>query len=238
MTITKQPPSGSTLFDTILNQRSAFKPKVEEPAQPAFPTLIEPKLSKAPIASSDEVSKAVSKQSTPPVAIAQVATPNKRSLVPPPRKTADDNKKPSPYEYAGAKARKRAEWEMVGYRDALPPTELETQQNNLAVEEAKAQVKRVAAKKLLDQRSKLIIESLPTAIRPSGIVEGFPHIMNLIAASWHEPRAFVQTLDDLLIDDRGNRAGFPFAIIVELTDLREYYFSTVRPESRKLWDRL
>jgi hypothetical protein len=220
MTTTKQPPSRGTLFDNILDQRSAFKPKVERPAESVFPTLIEPEISKTPIKSS------------------QAATQQKRSLVPPPRSDASNSKKPSPYEYAGAKERKRIEWEQVDYLDALPPAVLEAQQNNIAVEESKAKVRRMAAKKNLDPRSKLIIESLPTAIRPSGIVESFPHIMNLIASSWHEPRAFVRTLDDLLIDDRGNRAGFPFAIIVELTDLREYYFSTVRPESRKLWDRL
>jgi hypothetical protein len=233
MTITKQspkqPPIRGTLFDNILNARSAFKKK---PAEQQFPPIIDPELLQA--AQPAEKAKTSTKN------LAKVASVEaaKRSLLPARQSATSAPKEPSPYVYAGSKSRRRTEWEEVAYDDALPAAVLADQQNKIAVEEAKAKIRRVASKKALDNRSTVIIETLPKAIRPAGIISNFPHIMNLIAASWHEPRAFVQTLDELLMDERGNRAGFPFAIIVELTDLREHYFSSVRPEARKLWDKL
>jgi hypothetical protein len=232
MTVTKQPPKQpaekGTLFDSILDARSAFKKK---PVEADFPPLIDPDVlesNKKPN-QNNKIDAAARKV----VAVA----PIKRSLLPEPapKKPYDE---PSPYVYAGSKARKRIDWEDVPYEDALPVEVLEAQLNKTAVEEAKAKIKRTTSKVALDRRSKTIIESLPKDIQPLGIAETFPHIMNLIASSWQEPKMFVQTLDELLIDDRGNRAGFPFAVIVELTNLREFYFSSVRPEARKLWDRL
>jgi hypothetical protein len=232
MTVTKQPPkqpaAKGTLFDSILDARSAFKKK---PVEVAFPPLIDPDFlesNKKPN-QNNKIDAAARKE----VAVA----PNKRSLLPEPapKKPYDE---PSPYVYAGSKARKRIDWVDVAYEDALPAEVLEAQLNKTAVEEAKAKIKRTTSKVALDRRSKLIIESLPKDIQPLSIAETFPHIMNLIASSWQEPKVFVRTLDELLIDDRGNRAGFPFAVIVELTNLREFYFSNVRPEARKLWDRL
>jgi hypothetical protein len=233
MTITKQspkqPPVRGTLFDNILNARSAFKKK---PAEQQFPPIMDPELLKV----AQPAVKAKASIKTPAKTVPEEAV--KRSLLPARQATTTTPKEASPYVYAGSKARRRTEWEEVAYDDALPAEILAAQQNKIAVEQAKAKIRRTASKKALDNRSAIIIETLPKAIRPNGIITNFPHIMNLIAASWHEPRAFVQTLDELLMDDRGNRAGFPFAIIVELTDLREHYFSSVRPEARKLWDKL
>jgi hypothetical protein len=230
MTITKQPISPGTLFDSILSHREAFKKK---PAEVEFPPIIDPDSFDTghipPVTSSIDTSNVITE-----------AAPEKkfRSLIPQvPEKpvVAEEDK---PYVYAGAKGKKRLDWEEVDYKEALPAEILAEERNRLAVEEAKAKAKRGAPRAELDQRSKQILQTIPAEIRPTNIVANFPHIMNLISKSWHEPKEFVKTLDELLMDDRGNRVGFPFAIIVELTDLREHYFSTVRPEARKLWDRL
>jgi hypothetical protein len=230
MTITKQPMSPGTLFDSILSHREAFKKK---PAEAEFPPIIDPDTLNTghipPVESSLDTNNVISE-----------AAPAKkfRSLIPQvPEKpmVAEEDK---PYVYSGAKGKKRLDWEEVDYKEALPAEMLAEEQNRLAVEQAKAKAKRGAPRAELDQRSKQILAALPTEMRPSNIVSMFPHIMNLISKSWHDPKEFVKTLDELLIDDRGNRVGFPFAVIVELTDLREHYFSTVRPEARKLWDRL
>jgi hypothetical protein len=229
MTITKQPMSPGTLFDSILSHREAFKKK---PAESDFPPIVDPDSlgdASIPVTASLETSNVISK-----------STPAKkfRSLIPQaPEKpvVAEEDK---PYVYSGAKGKKRLDWEEVDYKEALPAEILAEERNRLAVVEAKAKAKRGAPRAALDQRSKQILVAIPADIRPNHIISTFPHIMNLISKSWHEPKEFVKTLDELLIDDRGNRVGFPFAVIVELTDLREYYFSTVRPEARKLWDRL
>jgi hypothetical protein len=229
MTITKKPMSPGTLFDSILSHREAFKKK---PAEADFPPIIDPDSLGAeliPVTSSLDTSNVIAE-----------ATPAKkfRSLIPQaPEKpvVAEEDK---PYVYSGAKGKKRHDWEEVDYKEALPAEILAEERNRLAVEEAKAKAKRGAPRAELDQRSKQILAAIPADIRPNHIISTFPHIMKLISKSWHEPKEFVKTLDELLIDDRGNRVGFPFAVIVELTDLREYYFSTVRPDARKLWDRL
>jgi hypothetical protein len=229
MTITKQPMSPSNLYDSILAHRDAFKKK---PAEAEFPPIIDPdslEKSLIPLASSGAIGN---------IAIKTAAVKKSRSLIPKASEKPVVAEEDNPYVYSGAKGRKRLEWEAVDHKEALPAEILAEEQNRLAVEAAKAKAKRGAARAQLDQRSKNILASIPSEIRPTNVVEKFPHIMNLVSGSWHEPKAFVKTLDDLLIDDRGNRVGFPFAVIVELTDLREYYFSTVRPEARKLWDRL
>jgi hypothetical protein len=235
MTISKkspnQPPGRGNLFDSILDARSAFK---KTSAESSFPALIDPELI--------NTVRPTDKQKLDPKAVAKVNAKEaaKRSLLPTRSSiaTAAETKEPNPYVYAGPNLRLRTEWQEVAYDDALPFEMLDAQKNKSAVEQAKAKIRRSVSKKTLDGRSKLIIDSLPKALRPLAIIAEFPHIMNLIASSWHEPRIFVQTLDELMMNERGNRAGFPFAIIVELTDLREHYFSSVRPEARKLWDRL
>ena len=53
--------------------------------------------------------------------------------------------------------------------------------------------------------------------------EGFPHVINRLAAHWYEPLLMIRALDSLLIDDRPERQGFPFEVVVELGKLRDLY---------------
>lgn len=229
MTITKQPPSTGALYDSILSHRDAFKKK---PAESAFPPIMDPDaLERKPPPTAYSAKKASGPADS-------TSSKKVRSLIPKPLETPSKAEEDNPYVYAGAKGRKRLDWEEVDYKEALPAEILAEEENRLKVEQAKAQAKRTAPLADLDNRSKQILKAMPLDVRPSNVVSKFPHIMNLISRSWNEPKEFVKTLDELLIDDRGNRVGFPFAVIVELTELREYYFSTVRPEARKLWDRL
>ena len=52
-------------------------------------------------------------------------------------------------------------------------------------------------------------------------------MLNRIAAEWEVPRRILELMDELLIDRRGNRQGFPFESVLELTNLREYYQNEV-----------
>ncbi len=52
-------------------------------------------------------------------------------------------------------------------------------------------------------------------------------MLERIAAEWEVPRRFLQLMDELLLDQRGNRAGFPFECIMELTNLREFYLNEI-----------
>jgi hypothetical protein len=247
MAITKVGPDKGTLFDSILNKREAFL-KTDKPEEQAFPPIFD--LNVIEQLQTQTVRKA------PDVKLAS-GTPKKstdggagaasgaRSLLPKvtseaanaPQKQAES---PNAYSYLGATARKNVLWEDLLPSEAMSDEQLEEARNTQAVAQAKAKARRSGggAKRELDQRSKVIVKALPKPMRPMQTCTDFPHIMNLIAASWHEPKAFVKTLDELLMDDRGDRQGFPFPIIVELTELREYYFTSVRPEALKFWKRL
>jgi hypothetical protein len=241
MAITKVAPDKGTLFDSILNKREAFL-KTDKPEEQAFPPIFDVNVidqlqtravQKAPevkpASATPKRSTASSSRSLLPKMSPEVANPLQKQ-----------EESPNAYSYLGASARKNVLWEDLLPSEALSDEQLEEARNAQAVAEAKAKARRSGsgAKRELDQRSKVIVKALPKPMRPMQTCTDFPHIMNLIAASWHEPKAFVKTLDELLMDDRGDRQGFPFPIIVELTELREYYFTSVRPEALKFWKRL
>jgi hypothetical protein len=65
--------------------------------------------------------------------------------------------------------------------------------------------------------------TLPSEFQPTAIGEAFPRIANALAALWTRPDAFMSYLDDLLIDKRGGRQGFPIGALAELHALSGYY---------------
>lgn len=85
----------------------------------------------------------------------------------------------------------------------------------------------------LDVRAQRLFASLPYAYRLSVTRQRFPHVLNRIAAEWGAPMRFLELMDELLMDRRGNREGFPFDSVLELTRLREYYLDEVQVGLRK-----
>jgi hypothetical protein len=65
--------------------------------------------------------------------------------------------------------------------------------------------------------------SLPEDVRPHELLRTYGRIANLIAASWNDPEATYSYLDELLVDRRGNRQGFPPSVMSELLALRTHY---------------
>ncbi len=65
--------------------------------------------------------------------------------------------------------------------------------------------------------------TLPIEIQPRSLLYKFPRIANLLAAMWPDPNSFRRYIDDLLVDKRGNRQGFPVDVLRELFELRAYY---------------
>lgn len=66
------------------------------------------------------------------------------------------------------------------------------------------------------------LRKLPHSRRPQRLCVLFPRVANLIAWCWNDATTLPQVLDDLLVDKRGGRKGFPRAVIVELKRLREF----------------
>ena len=63
---------------------------------------------------------------------------------------------------------------------------------------------------------------LPEEIQPLTLLQQFPRIANTLARLWQDDVESRMYLDDLLIDRRGGRRGFPPAVHLELLNLREY----------------
>ena len=63
--------------------------------------------------------------------------------------------------------------------------------------------------------------SLPDVARPIELMRTYPGIANRIASAWRNPEAAHDVLDDLLVDRRGGRRGFPPFEHAELLRLQE-----------------
>jgi hypothetical protein len=64
------------------------------------------------------------------------------------------------------------------------------------------------------------LAALPPALRPLKTGEQYPRIVNQLALLCAVPTAFDSYLDALLIDERGDRQGFPQEVADELYRLR------------------
>jgi len=87
---------------------------------------------------------------------------------------------------------------------------------------------------LLDETSRWLA-SLPANIRPLACARRFPRIVNSIADLWRRVRQCEEYLDSLMLDDRGNRAGFPLDVAKELIALRSYY-ADLHPKGEDAWE--
>lgn len=64
------------------------------------------------------------------------------------------------------------------------------------------------------------LESLPADERPSALARQYPRIANRLALCWDDAALLAKVFDDLLVDRRGGRRGFPPAVRQELLRLR------------------
>ena len=64
---------------------------------------------------------------------------------------------------------------------------------------------------------------MPAEVRPLALLRAFPRIANILARTWNDAAEFQTSLEDLLIDRRGNRSGFPVEVLEDLLTLRDYY---------------
>ena len=77
--------------------------------------------------------------------------------------------------------------------------------------------------------------TLRSDVVPHALLSKFPRIANLLAVLWQDPGSLRRYLDDLLVDKRGNRKGFPLDILRELFALRAYY-DELHPGSSRPWE--
>jgi hypothetical protein len=75
----------------------------------------------------------------------------------------------------------------------------------------------------LSSEGQALLSSLDDGVRPKELATRYPRIVNQIARSWRLPTQLDRYLQELLMDTRGNRQGFPLKIVMELSTLREHY---------------
>ena len=79
------------------------------------------------------------------------------------------------------------------------------------------------------------LASLPQDVRPMELPRQYPRIANRLRQLWKQVARCEEYLDDLLVDRRGTRNGFPPKIVQELEALREYH-ALLYPSSHSPWD--
>lgn len=68
---------------------------------------------------------------------------------------------------------------------------------------------------------------LPEHVRPLRLARKFPRIANKLSREWKRPVNCDRIFDELMIDYRGTRQGFPFEVAKEITELRAYFSEEV-----------
>ena len=74
----------------------------------------------------------------------------------------------------------------------------------------------------LSDRGVRFIASLAQRVSLRQTATHFPHLANRLATLRSTPPATIAFIDSLIIDDRPDREGLPFAVLNELSQLRAY----------------
>jgi hypothetical protein len=82
------------------------------------------------------------------------------------------------------------------------------------------------------------LTGLPGDLRPRHLPIACARIANELSRRWKVPGSCIRYLDELLIDTRGNRAGFPLDLALELVYLKNYYETALHPTSQTVWDEI
>lgn len=69
------------------------------------------------------------------------------------------------------------------------------------------------------------LAELPANIRPQALVRLYPRIANRLAEIWKRPLQCECYLDELMMDTRGNRRGFPREVAAEIAALKVHFLS-------------
>jgi hypothetical protein len=73
------------------------------------------------------------------------------------------------------------------------------------------------------------LTSMPVEARPQALTTHYARIVNLIAQHWNDRDACAAYFNDLLIDHRGNRQGFPAPVQADIRALQQYFLHSQQP---------
>lgn len=87
----------------------------------------------------------------------------------------------------------------------------------------------------LQQETAEWLLGLPNDIRPLHLAKKFPRVANNIARAWRRPAICDDVFEELMIDHRGTRQGFPEEVAMEIATLAEYYRAVAYPKKDDVW---
>ncbi len=79
------------------------------------------------------------------------------------------------------------------------------------------------------------LATLPKETRPTALAVKFPRIANRLAEVWKRPLQCERYLDDLMIDRRGGRQGFPSDVAADIAKLKVHFLSTSSTVRFDVW---
>ena len=90
----------------------------------------------------------------------------------------------------------------------------------------------------LTPAAEALLRSVPADCQPRVLAEKFPRILNRMAEIWRRPSLMDAYFDELLVDTRGGRQGFPLDVLFDITSLKEHYQRDVFPRhlEKGEWD--
>jgi hypothetical protein len=77
--------------------------------------------------------------------------------------------------------------------------------------------------------------ALPEAAQPRQLALRYARLANRLCKVWNEPLRCERLLDDLMMDRRGGRKGFPLNVANELATLRDHYFK-LHHHGKSAWE--
>ncbi|HEY0847859.1 MAG TPA: hypothetical protein VGE12_21010 [Noviherbaspirillum sp.] len=77
--------------------------------------------------------------------------------------------------------------------------------------------------------------SLPSKTRPYELAKQFPRIANRLAETWPRPVHCERYLDELMMDSRGDRQGFPADVAAEIAALKVHFLRAASTVHYGVW---
>jgi hypothetical protein len=76
------------------------------------------------------------------------------------------------------------------------------------------------------------LDAMPRRVQPHALCDYYPRVANFVAAMWGDTESLRAYFDELLVDRRIGRRGFPRDVFNDLRALRDYHAGCVRGK----WD--
>ncbi len=124
------------------------------------------------------------------------------------------------------------DWEKLSFTDASKAVETKTRDDQ--AKGWRGERAPEVAEALLEYTARWI-DDLPSSLRPVALARDFPRIANTLAVIWKRPARADEYFQQLLLDHRGGRKGFPPDVAMELSKLAAHH-ATLYPYRRSIWD--